>query len=84
MVSYSYDTIFVATLGKDGSMAYKNGTEFFCEAKKVCEAIDTTGCGDLYQGAFIAEYIVSFDVKKAMEKGTEAAAKTLSFVGALR
>lgn len=81
--SKKYSTIFIATLGKDGSVAYKNGIEFVCEAEKVHQIVDTTGCGDSYQGAFIAEYIINRDIARSMKKGSEAAAITLSFVGAL-
>lgn len=82
--SKKYKTIFVGTLGKDGSVAYKNGIEFICEAEKVHQIVDTTGCGDSYQGAFIAEYIKNLDTSRAMKKGSEAAALTLSHVGALK
>ncbi len=81
--SVEYPAVFVATLGKDGSMAYKDGAEYFCEAEKVAEVVDTTGCGDSYQGAFIVDYLLHRDVKSAMKAGAKAAAVTLSFVGAL-
>lgn len=81
--SKKFDTTFIATLGKDGSVAYKNGIEFVREAEKVQQIVDTTGCGDSYQGAFIAEYVTNFDIGRAMKKGSEAAALTLSHVGAL-
>jgi len=78
------DVVFVATLGADGSVAFKNGEEFRCNAVKVDEVIDTTGCGDSYQGAFIVEYLNSGDILSAMKAGAESAAVTLSHVGAIQ
>jgi fructoselysine 6-kinase len=80
--SAEYKTLFVITLGADGSVAYKNDVEYFCEAVKVEKVIDTTGCGDSYQGAFIVDYLIHNDILSAMKAGSEAAAITLSFVGA--
>jgi len=76
------ETVFVATLGENGSIAYKSGEEYICEAVKVEKVIDTTGCGDSYQGAFIVDYLINNNVLSAMKAGSEAAAVTLSFVGA--
>lgn len=79
--SMKYETLFVATLGAKGSIAFKNGECYITEAVPVKEVVDTTGCGDAYQGAFIASYIVKKDIPKAMEAGSIAAAKTLSHMG---
>ena len=79
--SAEYSTLFVATLGEFGSIAYKNGKEYSCEAVKVEKVVDTTGCGDSYQGAFIVDYIINNDILSAMKKGSESAAVTLSEVG---
>jgi fructoselysine 6-kinase len=80
--SLEFPTIFIATLGENGSVAYKDGEEYTCEAVKVAAVVDTTGCGDSYQGAFIVDYLHSGDIESAMRAGSESAAKTLSFVGA--
>ena len=80
--SAEYPTLFVATLGESGSVAYKNGNEYSCEAVKVENVVDTTGCGDSYQGAFIVDYLINNDILSAMRTGSEAAAVTLSYVGA--
>lgn len=81
--STEYQTLFVATLGVNGSIAYKNGDEYICKAVEVEKVIDTTGCGDSYQGAFIVDYLIKKNVISAMKAGSEAAAITLSFVGAI-
>lgn len=75
--------MFVATLAEYGSVAYKNGEEYSCKAVKVEKIVDTTGCGDSYQGAFIVDYLINKDVISAMKAGSEAAAVTLSFEGAV-
>lgn len=79
--SEQFNAVFVATLGKDGSAAYHKGKKYICDAVKVNKVIDTTGCGDSYQGAFIVDYSLHKDIKNAMVKGAEAASVTLSFVG---
>lgn len=79
--SLKYPTIFVATLGAKGSVTFYRGKEYWCDAVEVKEVVDTTGCGDSYQGAFIADYLTNQDIKKAMQAGSESAALTLGFVG---
>ena len=73
--SRKYDGVFVATLGAVGSMAYYKGESYKMAAKAVQEVIDTTGCGDSYLGAFVADYYLNHHVKCAMAAGTQAAAK---------
>lgn len=81
--SAEFPTLFIATLGENGSVAYQNGKEYFCGAVPVEKVVDTTGCGDSYQGAFIVDWLLNRDVRSAMQAGSQAAAVTLSFVGAL-
>ena len=81
--STRYQTVFVATLGAHGSIAYQAGKEYRCEAIPVETIVDTTGCGDSYQGAFLVEYLMSQNILKAMQAGSEAAAITLTFVGGI-
>jgi fructoselysine 6-kinase len=80
--SEKYNTLFVSTLGANGSVAYKNGIEYSCEAVKVEKVVDTTGCGDSYQGAFIVDYLLNGDILSAMKAGSQAATVTLSYIGA--
>ncbi len=74
-------TVFVATLGKEGSIAYYRGEEFICPAEEVTEVVDTTGCGDSYQGAFIVNYLKTRGILQAMKEGSKGAARTLGHVG---
>ena len=76
--------MFIVTLGESGSTAYSGGKTYHCDAVKVTEVIDTTGCGDSYQAGFIASYLKNRDIKSAMENGSRSAAVTLSFIGGFR
>ncbi|MDR1696565.1 MAG: PfkB family carbohydrate kinase [Endomicrobium sp.] len=80
-LSEKYETVFTATLGEYGSVAYKNGKEYICKAAEVEKVTDTTGCGDSYQAGFITEYASSKNIEKSMQAGSRFAAKTLSHVG---
>jgi fructoselysine 6-kinase len=82
--SREYDALFIITLGANGSVAFKDGARYDCAAVKVAEVVDTTGCGDSYQGAFICDYLVNKDILSAMQAGSKSAAVTLSFVGAIK
>ena len=79
--SRQYNGLFVATLGAAGSVVYNKGECYKMAAEATEKVIDTTGCGDSYLGAFIADYYVSHDVLCAMTAGTKAAAQTLKHVG---
>jgi fructoselysine 6-kinase len=81
--SCEFPALFVATLAEHGSATYKDGEEYSCRAVNVSKIVDTTGCGDSYQGAFIVDYLINKDVVSAMKAGSEAAAITLSFEGAV-
>jgi fructoselysine 6-kinase len=81
--SISTDTIYVLTFGEHGSTAYYHGLVFECEAVQIEEVVDTTGCGDCYQGHFVAEYLKTGDIKAAMQKGAIEASKVTSYVGGL-
>ena len=78
------NTVFIVTLGKNGSTAFSKGTAYHCAAAEVSEVTDTTGCGDSYQAGFIASYLADGNIETAMSKGSQTAAQTLSFIGGFR
>ena len=78
------DTVFIVTLGENGSTAFSKGTAYHCAAAEVSEVTDTTGCGDSYQAGFIASYLADGNIETAMSKGSQTAAQTLSFIGGFR
>ena len=75
------NTLFVLTFGENGSAAYHRGERYECEAEKIDAVLDTTGCGDCYQGHFVCEYIKTGDILSAMKKATAEAAKVTGHVG---
>lgn len=73
--------MIVATLGAKGSVAFYKEKCYRMDALQVEEVVDTTGCGDAYQAAFVIEWFKSKNIKQAMYKGSCAAAKVLLFKG---
>ena len=59
------NTVFIVTLGKNGSTAFSKGTAYHCAAAEVSEVTDTTGCGDSYQAGFIASYLADGNIETA-------------------
>lgn len=75
--------LLLFTLGKDGSVAYdEQGKKYFCPSCEI-KAVDTTGAGDSYMGAFIYQYCLQgADVESAMRFATRCAAYTCTGIGA--
>ncbi|MCX7881337.1 MAG: carbohydrate kinase family protein [Patescibacteria group bacterium] len=76
------DKIIVITLGEKGSYLYFQDKIYYQKAIKPKRIIDTTGAGDGFTAGFIAEYLKSKNLIKAMEKGTKLASKILEKIGA--
>lgn len=76
------EKLVIITEGEKGSFAYIQNQTFHQKAIEVKKIIDTTGAGDAYTAAFIAEYFKTKDIEKAMERGAKYAAKILSKIGA--
>ena len=73
--------MIVATLGRMGAVAW-NGTEFLhCPGFRV-KAIDTTGAGDIFHGAFVYSLAQGFEMKEALEFSCSAAAINCTAPGA--
>lgn len=71
--------IVVMTLGADGALVASRETRQRVAAPKVA-AIDATGAGDCFGGAFLAEYLATSDMVAAARYGVVAAAlKTLKY-----
>lgn len=73
-VSEKLGNTVVVTRGKNSTLASKCGFMYECPVQKA-EVINTTACGDSFSAGFIKEFLESDSVKKALEKGTECAAK---------
>ncbi len=74
--------LFVVTLGVEGSVALGESARIHCPAAPVEKVVDTTGAGDTFAAAFLAEYVVSKDVERSLARGATEAAKTVACVGA--
>ena len=84
---YSKDKLVVVTMGSKGSLYYYNGKYGIVETKQV-KPIDTTGAGDAFFGALLAEIsgkeLSEEVIKTAIEKANEQGAKATQFVGAVK
>lgn len=73
--------IFVLTLGKRGSIGFLKGKKFVQLVRKLEKVVDTTGCGDAFQAAFLVSYLKTKDISYALQHATEQAIKVLQHVG---
>ena len=76
-----YNNNVIFTLGKDGAVAYENGTIEFIPAMKV-DAIETTGAGDSYIGAVSHSIIEGKSLIEACKFATKCSAITVCRIGA--
>ena len=77
------EKVFVLTLGSKGVVSFRGGEALEEEAISVERVVDTTGCGEGFQGAFIARWLANRnDIRGALEAGVAQGAKVASFLGA--
>ena len=77
------DALVVLTLGAEGSIAFKGSQTFLQQALPCEKVVDTTGCGDAFQAAFTASYIIDRDIAKALLHGAENGRETTAHYGAI-
>ena len=82
-LSRTTNCLIVITLGAEGSAALIKGEPVFQPSCPVTEIVDSTGCGDAFQAAFIVSYWREKDVKRALESGARQAATVLQHYGAI-
>ncbi len=80
-MSAEFDGLFNITLAEKGSVTYHKGMSYRVPAVAVETIVDTTGCGDSYHAGFVCEYMLTGDIFKSMNKGSEMASKTLAHYG---
>jgi len=69
------------TLGKKGVLAW-DGTRFhYCPGFRV-QAVDTTGAGDIFHGAFVYGLLQDWPLERNLEFSCAAAALNCTFLGA--
>ena len=81
------DKLILVTLGSKGSFYLYNGISGIIPAVPV-KPIDTTGAGDAFFGAFLANIenkpFNKEEIEKALAKANEVGAKTTQFLGAVK
>jgi len=77
------ENIIVITMVKDGSVALKNGEKIFQEIIPI-KVVDTTGCGDAFQAAFVMEYVKTKNIASALLSGAQHAAKIAQHLGGIK
>jgi fructoselysine 6-kinase len=80
-IARSNGRLFVVTLGRDGSMALGGSDRIVRSARLVPKVVDTTGAGDSFAAAFLAEYCETRDIERALARGSDNAARTIQHVG---
>jgi fructoselysine 6-kinase len=76
------EKLFVLTLGAEGAIAFHRGARQTQPASTVDHVVDTTGCGDAFQGAFLAAYLRSRNVQTALAAAVSRAATVITHLGA--
>jgi sugar/nucleoside kinase (ribokinase family) len=73
----------ILTLGKEGAVCFHDGVSYEQQAIPVSHVVDTTGCGDGFQAAFIAHWLADRnDIQNALRAGAAQGAKIASILGA--
>lgn len=71
----------VLTLGRDGAIAFDRGHFYAVETEQVA-AVDTTGAGDTFAGAFVAAFFGrALDLESSLRLAAQAAAITVTRPG---
>jgi len=77
-----HDGVLCVTLGSRGAMALEGDRLHHAPAFAV-DAVDTTGAGDVFRGAFIYAYLNGFPVAHALRLANAAAAVSCTRLGAM-
>jgi fructoselysine 6-kinase len=80
-IARSSGRLFVVTLGCDGSMALGGPHRIVQRARSVPAVVDTTGAGDSFAAAFLAEYCATRDIVRSLARGSDKAAGTIQHIG---
>ena len=75
-------TLVIITLGEKGSVAIDALGNKYTQAPYKCSSIDTTGAGDTFTGYFLAEYVSSYNIYKALNMASAASSLSVRKMGA--
>jgi fructoselysine 6-kinase len=81
LATYHPDKLFVLTLGAAGAIALQHNTRHHQPATPVPHPVDTTGCGDAFQAAFLASYLQTRDIPTALTAAANRAAIIIAHLG---
>ncbi len=73
--------VTTVTLGSKGSITIYNNELIKTLAYKV-NAVDTTGAGDVFHGTFLYGWLKNWEIKKALDFASAAAAMNCTYLGA--
>ncbi|MBT2366679.1 sugar kinase [Streptomyces sp. ISL-10] len=71
----------VVTLGERGALLAESGRVTARVPAEAAEAVDTTGAGDAFTGAFLAARLAGADARTAAAEGCRAGARAVTLVG---
>jgi sugar/nucleoside kinase (ribokinase family) len=78
----SYAKCAVIKLGKDGAKAKVKQGAINSVRALPAHVIDTTGAGDAFAAGFIAGWLTTRDIEKALQSASDTAAKCVANIGA--
>ena len=81
-ITKNNNKLIVVTMGEDGSVALKDGKKTFQEIIPV-KVVDTTGCGDAFQAAFVMKYFETKNIALSLLSGAKHAAKIAQHFGGI-
>lgn len=81
-IANKHNKLFVITLAEKGSIAFEGKNKYQQKAIHVNRIVDTTGAGDAYISAFLAEYLENKNIQKSLHEGAVYAAKIIQIYGA--
>lgn len=81
-ISAQTGKLMVVTLGAEGSLAFVGREQFRVNAVSVSDAVDTTGAGDSFAAAFLAEYLSKRSIQECLESASAHAARIVRIFGA--
>lgn len=76
-----YPNKLIMTIGEKGVM-YFDGDKIITVSGYKVEAVDTTGAGDTFNGAFARAIVNNYDLKDAIDFANKAASKSVTKLGA--
>ncbi len=80
-IARSRTAFIVVTLGASGSVALRHDQVLYQPALPADNIVDTTGCGDAFQAAFVCSWYRHYSLQQALLSGSQAAASVIKHMG---